>query len=1525
MSLIDKIKNIYYENYAKKYVKKTKRNKQGLSKKVLPEEVKKILIEKRRTYRLSEEDVLGILMSIEDDNFKTIHAKDIGSSKTYDKDEFDKKVLESIKDENNKIKYIEENVEIKKQKDFIKTEIKDEKNILDYLSTRELSAGDKVEFLKEVSEENLINYFKGIDNINDPQYTYIISEIFYNSSIECSKKLLELPQVKQGLFTDFDKNCNLEKESCLKEYGNKIQKINNILKFSEEVTPEIQKFISEYKKIFNDRVIATIKENPENINKYIDYVKDGEEKIQLMSDGRFITYIDYSNYGKLSNEDKSKVFLNIFKNNSVDVLKGLPEILINNIFSDEKVKEELKKTSIEEKRELFLMAENKGSSEIIEEIINSYEKKSDFSQIINEKIKEYDERSEDLNNILYKLKNFTISDEDKIIILEGINTNEYEHERKKDETIERGINGIANRFDKDSNKYRVFENFKNILGIDTYYKQIHEKEYLEKVLKDSQIYEANIERVRQKDRGLNESKIENKCNELVNNYYKLMIDQIEDTTNLMDNNENVKNYDVKTIMEILIKGDKNKWDEFIEESKNKNEKFGKVIEENNFLSYLLREDKDFFTDLMDDLDLRGKDTFFENVLSEKVEKEDVEEKINVLKEMKKEIPDIARTVNLKLLDKKYIDLYGKDYIYKIVKYPNAQDCMENLKSKYDAENIKCILDGFNDITEDNNYVLDELLNEYASIPDNIREKMYEQKESVSFGDFTEVILNYNHNVVGDIEDIDQFNIAEYRNRKNQYYDDIIKDEQTLIEKIDNLKKKIQKKEGYKNVDYLVEKYDKNKKYVSVEVQNDVAEYKKLISERKRLFDMKNLLNGSSDGKLNVMSKNMPVLNKDKENIENIRIKDAYFSRYYNLTYEEAFERVFQYSFLVEDMKKDKDLNPEEAEKYENYINALRNVLNSNAKIIRHAYELSEHEPEITRLEIEKFENRMKKILSEKMNTLLEKRNDKYDIHGVLEYDGSEIDVYKLDDFKPQLIHVLNAYGNQGEIPENYNESWNSEKNNENHGICCSLIAQNNLGMAYREDGVIIGFEDIEPYSLTKQGPYDVVSVNNEVSTKSMRVAMSMYPETLIKRTRRYNENVIERNIIGTDQKRQPDYILCLDKINEEAKKAAKEFEIPIKIIDVTENAKKQIEKIENKVKEFEKTKNIKCIDGLIQEFYGNISGLKNINRADLVEELFTDEKFKDIISKIEKVAKDNSEIEKDVLNQLINDMEDEQQIENTTREYNRMEELICNKDTPSFTEKRLNILRKLNIDLNGEKSYSEKINKYSYGENTYSYDKIDSNEIGEQYDILDVIQGYDELLEKNGGKFDFLDYYSEIDKETLKIEIMYMTAMAKDMGFNENEIDKMIKGFGNKYTNLIEKIQDNEVLEIAKYFRGGYEANNNPKYYSKEFLEKIKMIEFYTERLREIVEGDNINVFFEQNEIAQKYIKSAMQLREINSIEKINKIINQEGYKDSEAEFIYRKLTEGRAPHEVERVLSEVSKKEINTGEVADGERDEGR
>ena len=223
------------------------------------------------------------------------------------------------------------------------------------------------------------------------------------------------------------------------------------------------------------------------------------------------------------------------------------------------------------------------------------------------------------------------------------------------------------------------------------------------------------------------------------------------------------------------------------------------------------------------------------------------------------------------------------------------------------------------------------------------------------------------------------------------------------------------------------------------------------------------------------------------------------------------------------------------------------------------------------------------------------------------------------------LTVLEAYASTGRHGPNYNykEAWNQPKIY-NHGICTSYIGNNNLAMA-KPNFAILGFTDYEEDSLLLSGPDDIGSHNNSFDVTASEGSKSSYltPFDMINATRSFhNEMVFERKS-GTNRKRQPAYVVLVcddyDKIKKDYElysksahyqtsplkknaletdllyhslKAAKDFSIPIVVIERNKIAEQEYHHIIEKLTEFKYQRKLSRTN--IREYYYEfITNLEN--------------------------------------------------------------------------------------------------------------------------------------------------------------------------------------------------------------------------------------------------------------------------------------------------------------------------------------------
>lgn len=401
-----------------------------------------------------------------------------------------------------------------------------------------------------------------------------------------------------------------------------------------------------------------------------------------------------------------------------------------------------------------------------------------------------------------------------------------------------------------------------------------------------------------------------------------------------------------------------------------------------------------------------------------------------------------------------------------------------------------------------------------------------------------------------------------------------------------------------------------------------------------------------------MDRNMTM--EDIENIEEVKddffdkiitgenkdsafgVKEAYLLKYYNISLSEAKSKVTEYMTFIESLDDTSENLP-----LKKYIFALHNVLVSNTEILSAAYEISKQEEGIDRIEIEVLESAIKeKIAEEIKDTLYKPGEEKLGTTSVVLEDGTEhhVDVYEAKDDFNMLVTVLDAYGGGEGVYENYAEQWNTNKYAQNQRICTTYIGNNSLKPVKRNNCVIYGFTEFPNSFLVKMAPYDIVSKNDGLVTTSSRDVMCMDPKSLINNTRRYNEIDIERTD-ENGEKIQPSYIICfaksMDEVNEESKKAAAQFGIPIILIDREKIAEKEAAKVDETLQRFVEEKDISLIDNIVEEFcnnkYGSETTAKDKNEAkengteaELVhidEKYFSDERLVEVLQTMIDVAK----------------------------------------------------------------------------------------------------------------------------------------------------------------------------------------------------------------------------------------------------------------------------------------------------------------
>lgn len=220
------------------------------------------------------------------------------------------------------------------------------------------------------------------------------------------------------------------------------------------------------------------------------------------------------------------------------------------------------------------------------------------------------------------------------------------------------------------------------------------------------------------------------------------------------------------------------------------------------------------------------------------------------------------------------------------------------------------------------------------------------------------------------------------------------------------------------------------------------------------------------------------------------------------------------------------------------------------------------------------------------------------------YNGKKVNVVNMSGDYNLLVNSTAAYGEMPLINNSFLDSWNLSERTNNHGICCSLIGNNMLGMAeVKDSGVMFGFFDFSDEALSLEGPYDIFSKNDNYSISSARMPQYVSGEDIVSNTRHtHNEVVIERKELRSGDYKynniQPDYLVYSSNMSESVKnntlKAAAEMDIPVLYVDVNYTATRESNKILNTLQQFSNTKDLSLLSNALDNYESNRSGMRMI-------------------------------------------------------------------------------------------------------------------------------------------------------------------------------------------------------------------------------------------------------------------------------------------------------------------------------------------
>ena len=342
------------------------------------------------------------------------------------------------------------------------------------------------------------------------------------------------------------------------------------------------------------------------------------------------------------------------------------------------------------------------------------------------------------------------------------------------------------------------------------------------------------------------------------------------------------------------------------------------------------------------------------------------------------------------------------------------------------------------------------------------------------------------------------------------------------------------------------------------------------------------------------------------------ILEAYARRFFGTSYGNIIDLIDGYGtdidVLLKRYPEDKTLsNEEEIEKnYLLHLKYLKELFNEeDTKALKEVFVAKDKDPMYSNV------NYLGNIaLKEKIREIYtkEKRENIYipietDREKDRAFGGSKVKVYKPKGDFNILITVVGAYIADSSIDDNPYEAWNQEDKNISQEICCSLIGNDNLSMALNNDGIKLGFIKFGNNDIRSEAPYDLKSNSSKIDISTLRREKFRTTQNLKDNIRNgHSEHLLERYIIDEDgetRKRQPDYVIAINKIRKKDLKAAKEFNIPIILIntrEIAERESKKLQKLKNDLLNEENNFSAQNLKRFIVSYHNNYAGMYNLDK-----------------------------------------------------------------------------------------------------------------------------------------------------------------------------------------------------------------------------------------------------------------------------------------------------------------------------------------
>lgn len=335
-------------------------------------------------------------------------------------------------------------------------------------------------------------------------------------------------------------------------------------------------------------------------------------------------------------------------------------------------------------------------------------------------------------------------------------------------------------------------------------------------------------------------------------------------------------------------------------------------------------------------------------------------------------------------------------------------------------------------------------------------------------------------------------------------------------------------------------------------------------------------------------------------------KNALLNKIFGISITKAQQFISMYGFSIEKISEEDSIK---------YIKIIKNILEAgNVYVLKRIYNT------YSGMSIEEkilLEPKIKKTYNQIISDCL------YDISSKepISYLNKRIPVYVPDDEFYLLVNSLSAYRNK-EVVDDYNKFWNNNVNIQNHGICCSLISNQNVLQTAPVNDVIVGFSSFSDNAIQLANSNDIGTKNDKFNMTSFPVRF-MLPQDFIDNTiGGYNEFVLERRELrnGKNYKYdniQPSYVIVYDTFddNQVARsfKAACELNVPVLFLDTQKIYFNEYQTLEEYKQSLMNNMDINVFEKLIIRFENNLRSLLSNSNGNTLLKYFSKEKMTEFI------------------------------------------------------------------------------------------------------------------------------------------------------------------------------------------------------------------------------------------------------------------------------------------------------------------------